>query len=97
MGLIRFANKYKQNNISQRELYKAYGIKFVINVSVRASKFNVMPFLMTVGSGLGLMSFCVVISDWVLLYFIKERKLIRRSIRVRVDKHFSLNQINNFN
>lgn len=41
---------------SKRTLYKAYGILFIVNVMGRAGKFNVVPLLMNVGSGLALLS-----------------------------------------
>ncbi len=41
---LRFANKYYENNTEYRVLYKAYGLRFIINVSGRAGKFNIGNF-----------------------------------------------------
>lgn len=48
---FRFANKYYENHIEYRILYKAYGLRFLINVSGSAGKFNIVPFLLSIGAG----------------------------------------------
>lgn len=44
------------NNRDYRMLYKAYGLRFIINVSGTAGKFNIIPLMLTIGAGIGLMS-----------------------------------------
>ncbi len=53
---FRFANKFRINGKDFRVLYKAYGLRFIINVSGTAGKFNIIPLMLTIGAGIGLMS-----------------------------------------
>jgi hypothetical protein len=43
------------NNKEYRMLYKAFGLKFILNVEGIAGKFNLIPLLGKVGVGFGLM------------------------------------------
>lgn len=72
---FRFSNKYRINDTEIRELYKAYGLKFIINVSGQAGKFNIVPLMITIGAGLGLMSLSVIVADCVLLHCTKKKRL----------------------
>ena len=42
-------------------LYKAYGLRFIINVSGTAGKFNIIPLMLTIGAGIGLMSKFIIL------------------------------------
>ena len=75
---FRFANKFKMNDLEYRVLYKAYGIRFIINVSGIAGKFNIIPLMMTIGAGFGLMSISVIIAELVMLHCTKEKKLYQK-------------------
>ncbi|XP_064612212.1 P2X purinoceptor 4-like isoform X2 [Liolophura sinensis] len=74
---FRYANYYMEDSESKRTLYKAYGILFIVNVMGRAGKFNVVPLLMNVGSGLALLSVATIICDIVVLYVLKARTLYK--------------------
>ena len=50
-----------------RELTKAYGLRFLIVVEGKAGRFSFLPLLLTLGSGLGLLSLATIIIDIVLL------------------------------
>ena len=63
-----------QDEIEYRVLYKAYGLRFIINVSGTAGKFNIIPLMLSAGAGIGLMSFSVIIADCVLLNCTKKKK-----------------------
>ena len=53
---FRYANYYYENGTQMRDLIKATGIRFVIKVTGQAGKFNVVPLLLNIGSGLGLLA-----------------------------------------
>jgi P2X purinoceptor 4 len=63
-----------KDDIEYRVLYKAYGLRFIINVSGTAGKFNIIPLMLSAGAGIGLMSFSVIIADCVLLHCTKKKK-----------------------
>ena len=52
----RYANYYYDKGVQKRDLIKAYGILFVLKVTGQAGKFSVVPLLLNVGSGLGLLA-----------------------------------------
>ncbi len=62
------------NNTDYRVLYKAYGLRFIINVSGTAGKFSLIPLMLTIGAGIGLMSISVLVADCVMLHCTKDRK-----------------------
>jgi len=39
-----------------RDLVKAFGIRFIIKVSGTAGKFSIIPLLLNIGSGIGLLA-----------------------------------------
>jgi len=47
---------YESNGTLYRDLFKAYGIRFIIKVSGEAGKFAVVPLLLNIGSGVGLLA-----------------------------------------
>lgn len=54
--VYRYANYYENNNTALRDLYKAYGIRFIVRVTGKAGKFNIIPLLLNIGSGIGLLA-----------------------------------------
>jgi hypothetical protein len=42
-----FANKYRYNDKDFRVLVKAYGLRFIINVSGQAGKFDIVPLMIS--------------------------------------------------
>lgn len=67
---FRYANYFADN---RRTLYKLYGIRLAISVVGQAGKFRIVPLLINIGAGLGLLALEVVICDIVVLYFVKKR------------------------
>ncbi|XP_015906759.2 P2X purinoceptor 4 [Parasteatoda tepidariorum] len=67
---FRYAHYYSD---SQRTLYKAYGMKFIVMAQGRGGKFNPVPLLLNVGSGLGLLAVATILCDIVVLYLLKKR------------------------
>ncbi|ESP00966.1 hypothetical protein LOTGIDRAFT_207736 [Lottia gigantea] len=74
---FRYAENYIENGVSKRTLIKAYGIRFIVTVEGRAGKFNVVPLILNVGSGIALLSVATIICDIVVLYFLKARYFFR--------------------
>lgn len=50
---FRFANYFEQN---RRTLFKGIGIRFTLIVNGRGGRFNIVPLLTNIGSGLGLLA-----------------------------------------
>jgi len=75
----------------RRTLYKAFGIKFVIIVQGRAGKFDLKNTVINIVAGLGLLSFITMFCDFVLLNYVKERKIVKQK------KYEVLEKKSNFN
>ena len=73
----RFADKFEMNSTMYRELVKAYGIRFVISVTGEAGRFSFMPLLLTLGSGIGLLSVATVVADLFMLNFLERRQFYK--------------------
>uniref|UniRef100_A0A8D0CXG7 P2X purinoceptor n=1 Tax=Sander lucioperca TaxID=283035 RepID=A0A8D0CXG7_SANLU len=78
---FRYARYYKdQNDVTFRTLYKVYGIRFDIMVNGQAGKFNIVPTIIAIGSGVALLGAGAFACDMILLYmmntssFYRERK-----------------------
>ncbi|XP_036380270.1 P2X purinoceptor 5 isoform X1 [Megalops cyprinoides] len=75
---FRYARYYKDAaGKTYRTLTKVYGIRFDIMVSGKAGKFNIIPTIVNIGSGLALMGAGVFICDMVLLYMMKKSTFYR--------------------
>lgn len=66
------------DGVVYRTLYKAYGLRIIITVTGRAGKFSILPLMITVGAGFGLMGLSVLIADCILLNFTHKRKLFQK-------------------
>ncbi|XP_048836855.1 P2X purinoceptor 5-like isoform X1 [Brienomyrus brachyistius] len=75
---FRFA-KYFKNPAGKtyRTLVKVYGIRFDILVYGKAGKFNIIPTIINIGSGLALMGAGAFFCDLILLYLIKQSTFYR--------------------
>ncbi|CAG5126492.1 unnamed protein product, partial [Candidula unifasciata] len=78
---FRYADHFfmRDNNTIRfyRNLYKAIGVHFMVEVRGRAGKFHLVNLLFNVGSGMALMGIASILSDIVVLYFLKARKLYK--------------------
>ncbi|XP_070619328.1 P2X purinoceptor 4-like [Erythrolamprus reginae] len=75
---FRFAKYYRtSSNDEYRTLIKAYGIRFDIMVFGNAGKFNIIPTMINIGSGLALFGVATVLCDVIVLYFMKKRNHYR--------------------
>ncbi|XP_051887846.1 P2X purinoceptor 4a isoform X2 [Pristis pectinata] len=71
---FRFAKYYiTVNGTKTRTLYKAYGIRFIIKVFGQAGKFNIIPTMLNIGSGLALLGTATIVCDIIVLYFLKKK------------------------
>ncbi len=83
-------------------MYKAYGLRFYIKVTGVAGKFDIIPLMLKIGAGLGLMSVTFVIADCVMLYCPcasrSERKYYRKIKRLNTKeiKNSKLSPNNSF-
>lgn len=77
---------------SRRTLFKAYGIKFVIDVQGQARKFNLIPTMLNIGAGLALMSLTTICCDVVLIYLSGNRHYYKgtKYEAVEVDDAFGM-------
>ncbi|XP_030602201.1 P2X purinoceptor 5 [Archocentrus centrarchus] len=78
---FRYAKYYKdQYGETYRTLYKVYGIRFDIMINGQAGKFNIVPTVIAIGSGVALLGAGAFACDMILLYmmntssFYRERK-----------------------
>ncbi|KAM7398441.1 hypothetical protein PAMA_006379 [Pampus argenteus] len=78
---FRYARYYKdENGTNYRTLFKVYGIRFDIMINGKAGKFNIVPTIIAIGSGLALIGAGAFACDMILLYmmntssFYRERK-----------------------
>lgn len=71
---FRFAKYYSDlTGNEHRTLIKAYGIRFDIVVFGKAGKFDIIPTMINVGSGLALLGVATVLCDIIVLYCMKKR------------------------
>lgn len=78
---FRFSQHFYKDSVEYRKLVKAYGLRFMIQVDSRAGKFNFIPLLVSLGSGIGLLAIPMVIADCILLNF-TERKEFYRDLKM---------------
>lgn len=75
---FRYSSMYERDGKLYRDLFKAYGIRFIIKVSGEAGKFAIVPLLLNIGSGIGLLAIASIICDIVILYVLKKRHIYKR-------------------
>ncbi|KAI7812636.1 P2X purinoceptor 5 [Triplophysa rosa] len=77
---FRFARYFKDaGRETSRNLYKVYGIRFDILASGKAGKFNIIPTMVNIGSGLALMGAAVFACDMILLYMMSKSSFYRET------------------
>jgi len=86
---FRYANYHEEN---RRTLFKAYGVRFIIDVRGQAGKFNVLPTMLNIGSGFALFGLTTLICDFFILYFTKRRAFYKDVKYLQVDGDVINNQ-----
>ncbi|XP_060243322.1 P2X purinoceptor 1 isoform X2 [Meriones unguiculatus] len=70
---FRFARHFVQNGTNRRHLFKVFGIRFDILVDGKARKFDIIPTMTTIGSGIGIFGVATVLCDLLLLHILPKR------------------------
>ncbi|KAM4707783.1 P2X purinoceptor 4-like [Discoglossus pictus] len=71
---FRFAKYFRDNRGTEsRTLMKVYGIRFDILVFGTAGKFNIIPTMINIGSGVALLGVATVLCDIIVFNFLKKR------------------------
>ncbi|XP_072475065.1 P2X purinoceptor 1 isoform X2 [Notamacropus eugenii] len=70
---FRFARYYMENGTHYRHLFKVFGIRFDILVDGQAGKFDIIPTMTTIGSGIGIFGVATVLCDLLLLHILPKR------------------------
>ena len=58
-------------------MYKAHGIRIIINVNGIAKKFDVLVLTISIGSGVELFAIARIFADFVLLKFVNKYKFFK--------------------
>ncbi|XP_063105600.1 P2X purinoceptor 1 isoform X2 [Cavia porcellus] len=70
---FRFARHFVENGTNYRHLFKVFGIRFDILVDGKAGKFDIIPTMTTIGSGIGIFGVATVLCDLLLLHILPKR------------------------
>ncbi|XP_020785901.1 P2X purinoceptor 1 isoform X3 [Boleophthalmus pectinirostris] len=74
---FRYARHYFENGLQKRTLFKVFGIRIDIIVQSLARKFDIIPTLTAIGSGVGIFGVATVVCDLVLLYLLPKREFYK--------------------
>ncbi|XP_028323329.1 P2X purinoceptor 1 isoform X2 [Gouania willdenowi] len=74
---FRYAEHYMENKTQKRTLFKVFGIRLDIIVQSLARKFDIIPTLTAIGSGVGIFGVATVVCDLVLLYLLPKREFYK--------------------
>ncbi|KAM6970617.1 P2X purinoceptor 1 [Aplochiton taeniatus] len=74
---FRHAKHYVEGKKKKRTLFKVFGIRMDIIVTSEARKFDIIPTLTAIGSGVGIFGVATVICDLVLLYLLPKREFYK--------------------
>ncbi|XP_042612172.1 P2X purinoceptor 1-like isoform X1 [Cyprinus carpio] len=70
---FRYAKYYVEDAVEKRTLMKVFGVRIDIIVHGRAGKFDIIPTLTAIGSGVGIFGVATVVCDMLLLYLVPKR------------------------
>ncbi|XP_061819112.1 P2X purinoceptor 1 isoform X1 [Nerophis lumbriciformis] len=74
---FRHAKHYKEDKVDKRTLLKVFGIRIDIIVESLGRKFDIIPTLTAIGSGVGIFGVATVVCDLVLLYFVPKKEFYK--------------------
>ncbi|XP_075876237.1 P2X purinoceptor 1 isoform X2 [Nelusetta ayraudi] len=74
---FRYAKYYLEDKVEKRTLLKVFGIRIDIIVQSLARKFDIIPTLTAIGSGVGIFGVATVVCDLVLLYLLPKREFYK--------------------
>uniref|UniRef100_A0ACB8ECQ7 P2X purinoceptor 1 n=1 Tax=Sphaerodactylus townsendi TaxID=933632 RepID=A0ACB8ECQ7_9SAUR len=75
---FRYARYYQENGSDVRTLFKVFGIRFDILVNGKAGKFDIIPTMTTIGSGIGIFGVASLLCDLLLLHFLPKRNYYKQ-------------------
>ncbi|XP_072231507.1 P2X purinoceptor 1 isoform X2 [Leuresthes tenuis] len=84
---FRFAKHYMEDKTEKRTLFKVFGIRIDIIVQSLARKFDIIPTLTAIGSGVGIFGVATVVCDLVLLYLLPKREFYKNMKFKYTDTH----------
>ncbi|KAM8898844.1 P2X purinoceptor 1 isoform 2-T2 [Spinachia spinachia] len=84
---FRYAKHYLEDKVQMRTLLKVYGIRLDIIVQSLARKFDIIPTLTAIGSGVGIFGVATVVCDLVLLYLLPKRAFYKNMKFKSTDSH----------
>ncbi|KAM4795925.1 P2X purinoceptor 1 [Rhinophrynus dorsalis] len=70
---FRHARYFKEDGVNKRTLFKVFGIRFDILVNGHGGKFDIIPTMTTIGSGIGIFGVATVVCDLMLLHILPKR------------------------
>ncbi|XP_056412375.1 P2X purinoceptor 1 isoform X2 [Hyla sarda] len=70
---FRHARHFREDGINKRMLFKVFGIRFDILVNGEGGKFDIIPTMTTIGSGIGIFGVATVVCDLMLLHVLPKR------------------------
>ncbi|XP_038563421.1 P2X purinoceptor 1-like isoform X2 [Micropterus salmoides] len=74
---FRYAKYYLEDKVQKRTLLKVFGIRIDIIVQSQAGKFDIIPTLTAIGSGVGIFGVATVVCDLVLLYLLPKKEFYK--------------------
>lgn len=77
---FRYANRWKNNNVSHRTLKKVYGLRLIISVSGKAGKFHFITLTLNTGSLVGIFGLATFLCNIILLHFSRKASTYRSHI-----------------
>ncbi|AWP00443.1 putative P2X purinoceptor 1 [Scophthalmus maximus] len=84
---FRYAKHYFDDNVQKRTLLKVFGIRFDIIVQSLARKFDIIPTLTAIGSGVGIFGVATVVCDLMMLYLLPKREFYKNMKFKHTDTH----------
>ncbi|XP_070839997.1 P2X purinoceptor 1 isoform X3 [Chaetodon trifascialis] len=84
---FRYAKHYLEDKVQKRTLLKVFGIRIDIIVQSLARKFDIIPTLTAIGSGVGIFGVATVVCDLVLLYLLPKREFYKNMKFKYTDTH----------
>ncbi|XP_061608125.1 P2X purinoceptor 1 isoform X3 [Phyllopteryx taeniolatus] len=84
---FRYAKHYMEDTVQKRTLLKVFGIRIDVIVQSLARKFDIIPTLTAIGSGVGIFGVATVVCDLVLLYLLPKRKFYKNMKFKYTDTH----------
>uniref|UniRef100_A0A8C5PV93 P2X purinoceptor n=1 Tax=Leptobrachium leishanense TaxID=445787 RepID=A0A8C5PV93_9ANUR len=70
---FRHARYFKEDGVNKRTLFKVFGIRMEVLVNGEGGKFDIIPTMTTIGSGIGIFGVATVVCDLMLLHVLPKR------------------------